>query len=894
MKLNNMVKAKQKFVIIDGNALLHRAYHALPPLLTKDGTLVNAVYGFATTLLKIFREIDPQYLAVTFDKKGPTFRHKEYKEYKATREKKPDELYNQIGYIKELLVAMQVPYFEAEGFEADDVIATLAARASKKKDLESLIVTGDMDTLQLVSPAVKVYAFRKGLSDVVIYDEKAVKERYGLEPEQLIDFKGLRGDPSDNLPGVKGIGEVGAAELIKKFGSIENLYKELEDDTPAAKKISPRLRDLLIREKDAAVFGKRMVVLVKDVPLEFSLKQTEKKPLDNSVLLPVLQKFGFRSLAAKLQGAEDGGKKETKKTKSAPPGPVSFIDKEAKALEIIQNKQSRDIFLRVKTNGGKIIFVGISSKEEFAVITDPSDNFLAAVDALFHDSGRKIYGHDIKSDMHSLGIVDPQCAFFDFMVASYLADPGSRAHDFRSIIFSSFGKVLPESSGQQTLISDLAEEARGFYEEIRFSALLEDKFKKILSEREQLKLFEEMEMPLLPVLYEMERKGILIDTDFLSEMSENFAARIEDLQKEIFKLAGEEFNVNSPAQLGKVLFEKLKISSKTIKKTAAGGALSTAAAELEKLRGAHPVVDLVFEYRELAKLKSTYIDALPGLIDKEGRVHTTFNQAVTATGRLSSSNPNLQNIPVKTDLGREIRKAFVARRGYSLIAADYSQIELRIAAHLSGDAKMIENFMSGEDIHTRTAQEIWNVGADEVKPEMRRVAKAINFGVIYGMGPRKLAQSANVSMAEANEFIGRFFAIHDGLRQYLDDLKDLAAAQGYVETMFGRRRYLPEIVSGVPMLRAEAERQATNTPIQGTSADIIKMAMIGLHDRLKKDLGAGAEMLLQVHDELVFEVVDSKLSEARALIREAMENAVKLRVPINVEIEVGKNWGEMR
>lgn len=890
-----MVKTKQKFVIIDGNALLHRAYHALPPLLTKDGVLVNAVYGFATTLLKIFREIDPQYIAVTFDKKGPTFRHKEYKEYKATREKKPDELYKQIDYIKELLVVMQIPYFEADGFEADDVIATLATQASKKKDLESLIVTGDMDTLQLVSPSVKVYAFRKGLSDVFIYDEKAVKERYGLEPEQLVDFKGLRGDPSDNLPGVKGIGEVGASDLIKKFGSIENLYKELESNTSAAKKISPRLRSLLTEQKDAAIFGKKMVILVKNVPLEFSLKQAEKKPLDNSALLPVLQKFGFKSLAAKLQGAEDNGKKEKRKIEVAPPSLAVFIDKEAKALEIVQNKQSKEIFLRIKTKGEKIIFVGISFKEEFAVITDPSDKFLAAVVALFGDPGRKIYGHDIKSDMHSLGIIDPKCGFFDFMVASYLIDPGSRAHDFRSIIFSSFGKVLPESSGQQTLISDSAEEARGFYEEIRFSALLEDKFKKILFEREQLKLFEEMEMPLLPVLYEMERKGILIDTDFLSEMSENFAARIENLQKEIFKLAGEEFNVNSPAQLGKILFEKLKISSKTIKKTAAGGALSTAAAELEKLRGVHPVVDSIFEYRELTKLKSTYIDALPELIDKEnGRVHTTFNQAVTATGRLSSSNPNLQNIPVKTDLGREIRKAFVARKGCSLIAADYSQIELRIAAHLSGDARMIENFMSGEDVHVRTAQEIWNVAASEVTPKMRRVAKAINFGVIYGMGPRRLSQSADVSMAEANDFISRFFTVHDGLRQYLDSLKDLAMAQGYVETLFGRRRYLPEIASGVPMLRAEAERQATNTPIQGTSADIIKIAMIRLNDRLQKDFGSEAEMLLQVHDELVFEVVDSKLSKAEALIREIMESAVKLRVPTGVEIEVGKNWGEMR
>lgn len=887
-----MAKPKQKFVIIDGNAILHRAYHALPPLLSPDGILVNAVYGFATTLLKIFKEIDPQYIAVAFDRKGPTFRHKEYKEYKATREKKPDELYKQIDYIKELLQVMGVPYLEAEGFEADDIIATLAARASKK-DILSLIVTGDMDTLQLVSPSVQVHSFKKGLSETQIYDEKAVKERYGLKPAELVDFKGLRGDPSDNLPGVKGIGEVGASDLIRKFGSIENLYKELEKDTPAAKKISPRLRSLLTEQKDAAIFGKKMVVLVKDVPLDFDFKDAERKAISNDSVLPVLQRFGFRSLVAKMSGSGEEKKKETKLPKKiAPPASSRLIEKESEAFKLLEKAKGGEIFLRTKKEGENLSIISFSFGSDIAVIANPSAAFLAGVSSVFRDSEARICGHDVKTDMHALGVTGSRCAIFDVMVAAYLTDPGGRAHDLPAVAFSALGRVLREESKQQSLLSDPREEAANMVQETESLRLLKEKFKTLLHERGQYKLFEEMEMPLLAILYEMERKGIMIDKKFLKAMSGKFQLRIEELQKKVFNLSGEEFNINSPAQLGKILFDKLSISSKSIKRTATGSAFSTAAAELEKLRGTHPIIDLISEYRELAKLKSTYIDALPELADKKSdRIHTTFNQAITATGRLSSSNPNLQNIPVKTELGREIRKAFIAKPGYTLIAADYSQFELRIAAHLSGDKKMIENFKSGEDIHSRTAEEIWNVAKNEVTPDMRRVAKAINFGIIYGMGPRKLAAGAGVSLAEAGEFIDRFFAIHNGLRQYLDDTKALAAAQGYVETVFGRRRYLPEITSGVPMLRAEAERQAINTPIQGSQADVIKIAMIKLDKILAGD---GIDMLLQVHDELVFEVADSKLEKTAKIIRDVMENSVKLSVPTVVEVDIGKNWGEMR
>lgn len=885
--------SKKKFVIIDGNAILHRAYHALPPFTTKGGTLVNAVYGFTTTLLKIFKELKPEYIAVTFDTKAPTFRHQEYKEYKAQREKKPQELYNQIDYIKQVLSAMNIHFYEKDGYEADDIIATLTKLASGSQDIESVIVTGDMDALQLVAPAVSVYTFKKGLSEAQTYDEAAVGKRYGLPPSALIDFKALRGDPSDNIPGVKGIGEKNGAELIKNFGSIEKLYEALKKDTPAVKKISPRIKALLLEHEDDAILGKRLVTLIKDVPIKFSLQDVRRKSADREVLVELLRSLGFHSLLPRLEEMSGGDvKKELPKSQK-----VTFeILKSVNQVKVFL-KKTKNMVIRSSRSGveGSVPeHIALIGEEAGGVILKPNLEILELLREWLLEPGKVAIGHNLKNEFHTLGITVRGAKLFDVMIASYLIDPGSRAHELASEAFSILG-IEPSGVGkQQSLLAGPEERIKDVFDEALAIWKLKTHYESELEEKNLKKLFEEIEMPLLPILFAMEKVGVLIDREFLGKMSKDFAKRIAKLQRQIYELADSEFNINSPSQLGKIIFEKLKISSKEVKKTAGGSALSTAAGELEKLRGHHPIIDLIFEYRELTKLKSTYIDALPELADKIGRIHTTFNQTVTSTGRLSSSNPNLQNIPVKTELGREIRKAFVAQKGFSLIAADYSQFELRIAAHLSGDKAMIEDFKSGEDIHTRTAEIIWSVEHTGVTKEMRRIAKAINFGIIYGMGPKKLATEAGVSMEEARDFIDRFFAGRPRLGEFITEMKTLATAEGYAQTLFGRRRYLPEITSGVPMLRAEAERQAVNTPIQGTQADVIKIAMINLSKILPQKFGRDLTMLLQVHDELVFEVRDERTDEAASLIQEIMESAVKLKVPTVVEVEIGKNWGEMR
>ncbi len=892
--LKDDVMFRKRFVIIDGNAILHRAYHALPPFMA-GGVLVNAVYGFATTLFKIIREMNPESIVVAFDTKEPTFRHKEYKEYKAHREKKPQELYDQLAYIKKFLEAMRVSYLELPGYEADDIIAALSEKISKEtKDQEAMIVTGDMDTLQLVSPRVKVYTFKRGLSDAQIYDEEKVMERYGLPPSALIDFKGLRGDPSDNIPGVAGIGEVTATELIKNFGSIEKLYDALKKNAPEAKKITPRVRALLLASQKDAILGKHLVTLIKDLPFKFLLKTAERQPIKREEMAEFLRRLGFQSLLGRVDELLLSAPTPEEVAAKAPD--FIILKSEKQALDFLTKIKEDEIVLHARELNSKLQIIAIiAGGKKFAVILEPSRAVLSQFRLLFSDSKKIIIGHDLKKIFHLLGAGDIKAGIFDSMIASYLIDPGSRAHGLRSLAFSILGMEVSGGGVQQTLLAGEEEQLKDIFDEASAILKLKNYYVQELEEKKLKKLFEEIEMPLLPILFDMEKDGVLIDTVFLNQMSRDFGRRILKLQKKIYEFSGEEFNVNSPAQLGKILFEKLGLSAKSVKKTATGAALSTAAAELEKLRGAHPIIDLLFAYRELSKLKSTYIDALPELIDKKSnRVHTTFNQAVTATGRLSSSNPNLQNIPTKTELGREIRKAFMAKKGFSLIAADYSQIELRIAAHLSGDKAMIEDFRSGEDIHTRTAEIIWGINHDDVTKEMRRIAKAINFGIIYGMGPKTLSVSAGVSMKEAADFIDKFFVGRARLHEYLEELKVLAASQGYAETMFGRRRYLPEITSGVPMLRAEAERQAVNTPIQGTSADIIKIAMINLFRILEKHFGENAAMILQVHDELVFEVKDSATDEAAGIIRENMETAVKLSVPVAVEIEIGKNWGEMR
>ena len=896
------MEKRQTLLVIDGHALLHRAWHALPPLTAPDGMVVNAVYGFASILFKALKEMNPEYVAVTFDRAGPTFRHEAYKAYKATRVKQPDELYAQIPILEELLRSMDIPVYDAPGFEADDVIATIVSDPKlRQADVRSVILTGDMDTLQLVDDSTSVLTFRRGITDTVTYDENAVRERYGLSPEQMVDYKALRGDPSDNIKGVKGIGEKTATELIKEFGTLDGLYQELKKkDSGITGSVADKLR---AGEKEAWE-SRELVTLRRDAPAKFSLKDAERGEIDRERVVAVLSKLGFKSLADRLPvgaGAEEaeapkpGEKKRTRKTfelvaEQDVANRVAVLAKQ-KVIAILPATRTSDIF------GGDLFALAIAGDGETGFYPLDDHRFEALRPILENPKIEKS-SHDAKFLVEVLrghGI-ELRGLTMDTMIASYLLSPGTRSHDLERLVFQHFGRELPEiGGGQGRLLPQTTEELAPLYAERagfvwELSGILGVELRKEGHER----LFREIELPLIPVLAEMEQTGVEIDVEFLKKMSADFGKRLKNLSTKIYKQASEEFNINSPAQLKTILFEKLKISAAKIRKTATGEQLSTAASELEKLRGSHPIIDLIFEYRELQKLLSTYVDALPALVNqKTGRVHTSYNQAVTATGRLSSSDPNLQNIPVRTELGREIRKAFVAPRGRVLVAADYSQIELRLVTVIAGDRKMLAAFMDGEDIHTRTAADIWGVSPNDVTREQRYAAKAINFGVLYGQGPRGLAESAGISFAEAKEFIDKYFLSHPEIKNYLETTKALAAKLGYVETLFGRRRYLPEIVSGMPQIRAAAERAAINMPVQGSAADLIKLAMVAVRDRLALKF-PNAKLIMQVHDELVVECSKDDAAAVGRLMKETMESVHKFPVPIVVDVEIGQNWGVMR
>ncbi len=820
---------KQKFLIVDGNALIHRAYHALPPLSAKDGTLVNAVYGFTTILLKTLKDLAPTHAAVAFDLPGPTFRHELYKEYKATREKKPQELYDQIPLAKDVVRALGIAVLEKKGFEGDDVIATLAEQAPST--METMILTGDMDTLQLVNDHTRVYNLRKGVSDIAVYDTAAIGQRFGLRPDQLIDYKALRGDPSDNIPGVRGIGEKTAQELLATFDTLENLYTALEKDAPKASSIRPAVRALLVDQKEKAFEGKKLVELVRDVPLDRRPEDCLVPVPDTAALRALFEQFGFRTLLRRFE-----------EPKATPPSIASLF---TSATAVVNNAPPL-----------------VQGKDY-------------------------LWGHDLKNlyKQDSTASFPLSSTLFDTMIASHLLDAGSRIHDLETIAKTYRISMEDPSPCIEALVP---------------------KLKKDLEKQGLWYVFSNIEMPLLPILAAMEQTGILVDQEHLKALSVQFGKELRALTKKIYTHAGQEFNINSPLQLREILFEKMKLSPEhgRIRKTAKGGGASTAAGELEKLRGLHPIIDLLFDYRELAKLQSTYTDALLAIVDgRDGRVHTTYNQAVASTGRLSSSNPNLQNIPIRSEAGREIRKAFIAEKGYVLLSADYSQIELRVAATLSHDAEMIKAFKSGHDFHATTASLVFGVKPDAVTPEMRRNAKAINFGIIYGMGATSLSQSTGMNRSEAEQFIERYFEVFHSLRDYLEGLKEKARTDGYVETLFGRRRPIPEINSGVQQVRAAAERMAINMPIQGTATgDLMKLAMIALDKEFgfsdvtgyRLQATRSIRLLLQVHDELVFEIRENEVKKIAPRIKSIMENVHAFKVPIVADLKSGPNWGEMK
>ncbi len=891
-----MTSKKPLFLILDGNALLHRAWHSIPPLTTRDGRVVNAVYGFTMILEKLLETQKPTYMAVAWDLPGKTFRHEAYKAYKATREKKAQELYDQIPMIQELLTHYGIPSISAPGYEADDVIGTLTKKASTK-GVKSVIVTGDLDSLQLVDDDVtNVLFFVKGISETKTYDEAAVKERYGLTPAELIDYKALRGDASDNLPGVPGIGEKGGTELIQTYHSIDGIFKALKKG-----EVPEKLAKKLEGHEKTAREMRTLVEIVRDIPLTFTLAKWTPKP-DVDALRETFRDLEFKTLLKKYAGA---GESEEPKENKGPKGTRAAIVRDAEHLreQLSPMREAMEIAVfvgepRTDLFGTKTPFVAVSNGTTTVVVPEPSAEHFEEIAGALRGAAL-VVTHDLKAMLHRLADAqttsfESVTAWYDIMIASYLLEAGTREHDLAGLLHSYLKKEFTIPEGSSLTDADLQKAGA------TATALLEllHLTKAELEHNHLWKLFHEMEMPLLPVLFRMERAGIKLDTAFLKTLSKDFEKTLATLTKNIHKAAGVDFNINSPSQLAEVLFETLKLPTQGIKKTKTG--FSTAAPELEKLEDAHAIIPMIGEYRELAKLKSTYVDSLPTLVKSDGRLHTTFYQAVASTGRLSSADPNLQNIPIKTEIGNRIRKAFVAEKGKKLVAADYSQIELRLAAVIAKDKPFIDTFKDNADVHTRTASEVWGVAESEVTSEQRRAAKAINFGILYGMGPRSLSRSTGLSMTEAKAFIERYFEIHHAIKDYMDATKALAHTQGYVETLFGRRRHFPEINTGVPMLIASAERMAINMPVQGTEADVLKMAMIQVEGWIrtleKGEKRKGVEkvrMLLQVHDELVFEVDGAFVNEAAKAIQHLMETTVNLEVPLTVNVEVGDNWGEM-
>ncbi len=938
-----MAKRKKILMIVDGHALIHRAWHALPPTLrTKDGELVNAVYGFTMILLKALSKISPEYAAVTFDLPGGTWRDKIFKEYKAQRVKPPEEMYRQIPRVKEVVRALNIPIYEKTGYEADDVLATLSDQHEKyDKNAATVIVTGDMDTLQLVDRQTSVFTLRKGMSDTVLYDIAGVQERYGLKPAQLVDFKALAGDASDNIPGVKGIGPKTATELLQKYGTLENIYKNV---TGNREQVTKRVKEKLLKYEAEAWQSQKLARVVREVPaIRLNLDDCYLRRYDRSKVVALFQELQFQSLLKSLPPAMvEAAAASDHKTAAAETGalPAGKQPKVKRQCFLIDDRQKFDRFLaevkkqkyfvfdvetsRLDSMTGKLCGISFCWQAGRAYYVVPfADRVLAELKPIFSEARIAKGGHNAKYDISVLAGagIEVRGLAEDSMIISYLLDPGTRAHNLNQLAFAELGEEMTPiedliGSGKDQLTFDQIPPARaadysGADAEVTFRLIqvLKKKLTALAESQRQARpfcsyyladkklwnvadLYRRVELPLVDILAEMERAGVRIDSQILRRTSRDFAERISAAEKTIYRLAGQEFNISSPAQLREIIFEKLNLGTADIKKTKTG--YSTAASELEKLRSRHNIVDEIFIYRELSKLKNTYLDALPKLVNSQtGRLHTSFNQTVTATGRLSSSNPNLQNIPIKSEEGQKIRRAFIAAPGYRLVSLDYSQIDLRVLAHFSRDPGLIDSFRKGEDIHSAVAARIFSKPLDQVQKNDRRIAKIVNFGIVYGMSAFGLSQTLKVERSQAKEYIERYFDKHPLVQQYMKEMTAFAKQHGYVETLFGRRRNLPEINSSQFAVRGSAERMAINMPIQGTASDIVKLAMIAVDQELET-YGASARQLLQVHDELLLEVKDDKVSAVVKKCTMAMENAVKLSVPLVVNAEVGDNWGEMK
>ncbi|KPL23671.1 MAG: hypothetical protein AMJ93_04160 [Anaerolineae bacterium SM23_84] len=910
-------------LLLDGNALVHRAYHAIPPLTGPSGEPTNATFGFTSTLLKVLSDLDPEYAVVAWDV-GRTFRHEQYEEYKATRPALPDDLRLQLERVRDVVAAFNLPSKQAEGYEADDVLAALSQQAVEQ-GLDVIIVTGDTDTLQLVNPHVKVLLSGRKFTDSKMYDEAAIRERYDLEPEQLVDFKSLKGDPSDNIPGVPGVGKVTASQLMKQFGSVEELYQHIDQ-------VQTKLRQKL-EEKEADVRrGKGLIQLVADLPIEMDLDHCRLSAYDRSKVVALFRELGFHSLLKRLPGesarptaqlplfAAEAGEDAAKavagnyrlvNTEAALRDAVASIrkagacavDTETTSLRPVQ-ADLVGIALSWQDGQGAYIPVGhlpvVASKPQLSL--DVVRKHLGPVLA---DASITKYAHNANYDLivlHQHGMA-VQGLRFDTMIAAYLLDPSGRNLGLKGLAWQELGVEMTPiedliGTGKGQLTMDQLPVERVFpyaAADADMTFRLVTRQEGLLKERQLWELFTEVEIPLVPVLVDMERTGVALDVEFLKEMSGELYQRLNAVALQVEEEVGYPLNINSSQQLSDALFVRLGLPTDGVSR-GKSGYYSTAAGVLESLQGAHPVIDLILEHRQLSKIKSTYVDALPLLVNPStGRLHTSWNQTGTVTGRISSSEPNLQNIPIRTEIGRRVRQAFVTRPGCSLLGADYSQVELRILAHISGDENLLAAFRRGEDIHASTAASILGVPLDQVTADMRRLAKTINFGLIYGMSDWGLAARTELSREQAAEFISKYFAQFPRVQGYLARTKQQAQEQGYVETLLGRKRYFPELQSGSRAhgnLKAGALRMAINHPIQGTAADIIKIAMIRLHNELQSR-GLDSKMILQVHDELVLEVPDSEVARVGQMVTSIMEGAYALDAPLKVDIKTGRNWREM-
>lgn len=878
----------KRLVIIDGNSLMNRAFYALPDLMNKEGLHTNAIYGFTTMLFKIIDEYKPTHMSVAFDLKAPTFRHKQYENYKAGRKKMPDELRVQVEPLKELLDAFKIHRLEIEGFEADDIIGTVS-KVAEEDDFEVVIVTGDKDAIQLASNNTKILITKKGITELEIYDYDEVLKRYELTPTQFIDLKGLMGDKSDNIPGVPGIGEKTGIKLLKEFETIENLVQNTD-------KLKGSVKKKMEENIDTALMSKRLATIVRDMPIDINVDELKLESYDEQNIIKLFNLYGFNSLIKRISM----DKEVTEDTNIE-----SVLVNEHNIDSIIDEiNDKKHMFLKAVTKQGNILdkniiymFISFDASKIYYI---NDEKFILRLKSVLESEDIQKYGYKLKEEYIALRSynIEIKNMKFDIVIGEYLIDATSSNYLHDNLAAKYMGKKVQSEEellgkGKKAKkFEDLEKEVLISY----FNSLIEvaigikNEMKKTIDEYEMHELFYDIEMPLVEVLGYMEYEGFKVDIEKLEQLKEEYLGIIKNLEKTIYNMAGEEFNINSPKQLGVILFEKLELP--IIKKTKTG--YSTNAEVLEKLRPEHDIIDKISEYRQIVKLQSTYVDGLLNIINQNSkRIHSSFNQTITTTGRISSTEPNLQNIPVRLEMGRNLRKVFIPKEGYSLVDADYSQIELRVLAHISEDENLIHAFESGEDIHTSTASKVFDVDIKDVDSQMRSAAKAVNFGIVYGISDFGLSKNLNISAKKAKEYIDNYFDKYPNIKKYMDDIVEKAKNDGYVGTILNRRRYIPEINSKNFIVRNLGKRLAMNTPIQGSAADVIKIAMVNVYKKLKEE-NLKSKLILQVHDELIIEACEDEIDKVEEILRNEMENAIKMKVKLNIDLNTGKSWYETK